>query len=243
VTTKGAREGSKKATILELVRRKSGATLDELVKATVGVALSPGEAIAAIGTGFGSDAQLLLDGTPLQNVSASQTSVVAVVPDDAPTSGARQVTVSSGGASSNPMFMPAAPASPGIYSVDGSGFGQGYILNADGTLNSPSNPTTGGAAITIFATGVGQFTTVSGFAVTDLTVAVFVDGFYADGINAVMQQVPGDPGNVYEIGVYVPNQASFSAQQPNLPDRTFQVPVTIFLGSASSQNGISLSVQ
>jgi len=31
---KGAREGSKKATILELVRRKAGATLEELVKAT-----------------------------------------------------------------------------------------------------------------------------------------------------------------------------------------------------------------
>ena len=31
---KGAREGSKKATILELVNRKAGATLDELVKAT-----------------------------------------------------------------------------------------------------------------------------------------------------------------------------------------------------------------
>jgi len=31
---KGAREGSKKATILELIRRKSGATIEELVKAT-----------------------------------------------------------------------------------------------------------------------------------------------------------------------------------------------------------------
>src|ERR1019366_6943411 len=31
---KGAREGSKKTTILELVSRKAGATLDELVKAT-----------------------------------------------------------------------------------------------------------------------------------------------------------------------------------------------------------------
>lgn len=31
---KGAREGSKKVAILELIRRKAGATLDELVKAT-----------------------------------------------------------------------------------------------------------------------------------------------------------------------------------------------------------------
>jgi uncharacterized protein (TIGR03437 family) len=221
--------------------------LDSVVNfaSQMGLGLSPGESISAVGDGFGPDAQLLVDGTPLQIVSVSQNRIVAVVPTDAATSGARQVTVSSGSTSSNAMYMPSAPASPGIYSVDGSGFGQGYILNADGTPNSPSNPTTAGAPITIFATGVGPFTTVNGYAVTDLPVAVFVDGFYANGIAAVMKQVPGQPGNVYEIGVYVPDPASLAAQNPDLKNFKFppQVPVTMILGGVGSQRGIALSVK
>jgi hypothetical protein len=91
---------------------------------------------------------------------------------------------------------------------------------------------------------VGQTTAVNGYAVTPLPVAVFVDEFYASGIAAIVQQVPGDPGSVYEIGVYVPNPASLAAQNPNLNNFTFPplVPVTIFVGAASSQNGIALSV-
>ncbi len=36
--------------------------------------------------------------------------------------------------------MPVLGSRPGIFTVDGSGRGQGAILNEDGTLNSPSNP-------------------------------------------------------------------------------------------------------
>jgi uncharacterized protein (TIGR03437 family) len=221
--------------------------LDSVVNfaSQIGLGLSPGEAIVAMGDGFGPDAQLLVDGTPLQVVSASQNRIVAIVPADAPTSGARQMKVSSGGASSNAMFMPSVPVSPGIYSADGTGFGQGYILNADRTLNSPSNPATAGDPITIFATGVGQFTTVNGYAVTALPVAVFVDGFYANGIAAVMKQEPGQPGNVYEIGVYIPDPASLVAQNPDLKGFKFPplVSVSMILGGVRSQFGIALSLK
>jgi len=221
--------------------------LDSVVNfaSQLGGSLAPGEAIAAIGAGFGSGAQLVVDGTSLQTVSVSPARIVAVMPSTAPTTGTRQITVSSGGASSNTVLMPSAPASPGIYSADGSGFGQGYILNADGTLNTPSNPAATGSAIRILATGVGQTATVSGYAVTPLPVAVFIDGFYANGIAATLQQVAGDPGAVYEIGVYVPNPAALAAANPNLNNFAFPplVPVTIFIGAVSSQNGIALSIK
>ncbi len=170
-------------------------------------ALAPGEAIEAIGSGFGSDAQLLIDGVPVPVISGTATSLVAVMPDGAKTSGASQVQVSSGGTLSNPVLVPAAPASPGIYSVDGSGYGEGQILNGDGTLNSPTNPAAPGSAITIFATGAGQFSQAGQFAVTTLPAAVFIDGFYANGIAAIEAPVVGIPGNVYQIGVYVPDPA------------------------------------
>jgi uncharacterized protein (TIGR03437 family) len=139
--------------------------------------------------------------------------------------------------------------------VDGSGFGQGYILNSDGTLNSPSNPAAAGSAITLYATGAGAFTIDNGFAVTALTPAVFVGGFYANGIASVDGPVDGFPGNVYRISVYVPDPATLAAQNPNLKDFHFppQVGVKLVMGQVGpgnpesspliSQGGLVLNVK
>ena len=209
------------------------------------VALSPGEAIAATGAGFSSDSKLLLNGKPLAAVSASASQIVAIVPNDTPTSGAIEVSVSSNGSTSNSVYLPAAAAAPGIYSADGSGYGQGYILNADGTRNSQSNPATPGSAITLFVNGVGPFSQADGFAVLDQTVAVFVAGFYANGIAAVMKQVPGLPGSVYEIGVYIPTVAQLASQNPDLKNFMYppEVEVMIDVGASASQSGIGLWVK
>jgi uncharacterized protein (TIGR03437 family) len=190
-----------------------------------------------MGVGFGPDTQLFVDSVAIPVVSVSPSQLVAVMPMDAPTSGARQVMASSGGTSSNTMYMPSAPLSPAIYSVNGVGDGQGYILNADGTVNSPSNPTAPGAPITIFATGVGQISTVNGYTVTALPVSVFVVGVYADGIAAVMKQVPGLPGNIYELSVFAPTRINAFNPLPPLS------PITLTLGGVSSQSGITLSVK
>ncbi len=218
-------------------------------------ALAPGETIAAIGSGFGADAQLLIDGVPLPTVSAAPTSVVAVMPDNAKTSGAFQIQVSSGGAISNTVLVPAAPAAPGLYSVDGTGFGQGYILNSDGTMNSPANPAAPGSAITIFATGVGQLSFVGPYAVTAQPPSVFIDGFYADGIAATFGPAPGLPGNVYQLSIYVPDPASRAANNPNLKDFKMppQVAVQLIMSALNplnpansnfiSQGGVVLNVK
>jgi uncharacterized protein (TIGR03437 family) len=208
----------------------------------LGVPLSPGEAIEIIGSGFGPDAKLMLDGNPLPIVFANTDRIVAVIPTDAPTSGSIQLIASNGGVSSNPVNMPAAAASPGIYSVDNSGFGQGYILNADGTRNSQSNPAVPGTPITIFATGVGQVSNVGPYVVTNQTVAVFIDEFYVSGIAAVMKQVPGLPGNVYEISVYAPDLAKLFSANPDVHNPVVppEVPVTLFIGSAESQQGVAI---
>ncbi len=211
--------------------------LDSVVNSAsqIGVALSPSETIAATGSGFGPDAKLLLDGRPLPIVSRTANRIVSVVPSDEKISGAVQVTVFSDGVTSNPVNMPTAAASPGIYSVNGSGFGQAHILNSDGTLNSQANPAAVGSAIIILATGIGQFSNVGPFAVTDQSAAVFVGGLYARGIAAVVKPVPGLPGEVYQIGVYVPDLNGFTMAS--------EVPVTLFIGGASSQQGIAMWVK
>jgi uncharacterized protein (TIGR03437 family) len=137
------------------------------------------------------------------------------MPESAKTAGAFVMQVPTGGTLSNPVFVAAAAAAPGIYSTDGSGVGQGYILNSDGTLNSPANPAAPGSPITIFTTGVGAFTLDGPYAVTALAPAVYIDGFYANGIAAVIGPVAGLPGDVYRLSVFVPDPAKLADQNPN----------------------------
>jgi uncharacterized protein (TIGR03437 family) len=178
-------------------------------------AVAPGETVMAVGSGFGPDAQLLVDGSPLNGLTGTATTLVAAMPESAKIAGAFVMQVSTGWTLSNPVFVAAAPAAPGIYSTDGSGVGQGYILNSDGTLNSPANPVAQGSPITIVATGVGGFTLDGPYAVTALAPAVFIDGFYANGIAAFMGPVAGIPGDVYQLSVFVPDPAKLADQNPN----------------------------
>jgi hypothetical protein len=110
--------------------------------------LAPGEVIIAAGAGFRTGAQIMVDGSALPSISGTDKSIVAVVPGDVATAGAHAVQISNNGAVSNAVFVPAAATSPAIFTVDCSGEGQGYILNSDGTLNSPANPAPVGSAIT-----------------------------------------------------------------------------------------------
>jgi Beta-propeller repeat len=222
----------------------------------LGVPLAPGEPIVAQGAGFGSGARIVLDGSPLTTISATATSIVAVMPERSITSGVHILRVSNNGTESNFIYAPAAAAAPAIYSVDGSGFGQGYILNSDGTLNSSSNPAAPGSAITIFVTAPGQYTLSNGYAVTTLTPAVFLDGgIYCDGIAATIGPVNGLPGNVYKIGVYIPTPAALAANDPDLANFTYpaQTGIQIAMGPVSpaafiyspmaSQAGIFVSIK
>ncbi len=157
---------------------------------------------------------------------------------------AAEFQVQLGGASSNQVLIPVGVTSPGIFSQNGGGSGQGYILNKDGTLNTPPNPAAPGDPITIFATGVGPVSSTQGYAVTEFPVNVFIDGFYADGVAARMGPVEGFPGSVYQITVYVPNPATLVANNPNLKNFTFPplVGVVMQIDGVSSQNGIALSI-
>ncbi|MGI8742772.1 MAG: SBBP repeat-containing protein [Bryobacteraceae bacterium] len=219
------------------------------------VPLSPGESIDAIGSGFDSSTQLLLNGTPLPIQARGVGRLTATVPADLPVPGTALVTVVSSGSRSNSVELPTASASPGIYSVSGSGFGQGYILNSDGSLNSPDNPAPVGSAITIFANGVGLVTFDGPYAVTAEPVSVFIDGFYANGISASIRQADGLSGSVYAISVYIPDPSQFAAQNPNLLNFKMppQVSVLLVVGpvnrgnpafsTSRSQQGLALSVK
>jgi hypothetical protein len=95
--------------------------------------LSPGETIVVQGGGFASNAQLLINGAAVPQISVSSQSITAVVPQTIASAAAVVIQVQSGGALSNAVAVPVASAGPGLFSADGSGLGQGHILNADET--------------------------------------------------------------------------------------------------------------
>lgn len=194
--------------------------------------ISSGETILVTGAGFASDAKLTIGGTAVTAISITPTQITAVVPPDLPN--AVLVEVHSGGASSNAVGVAVAATSPGIFSADGTGIGQGYILNQDGTLNSPSNPAAPGSHITLYVTGVGPVSFTNGYAVTATLVAVFIDGFYCDGVAAIMGPVKGFAGSVYQLTIIAPN--------PPVNTNLAGFGVLLQLGGGISQNGITVSI-
>ncbi len=215
--------------------------------------LAPGEPIVALGAGFGSGAQIILDGSPLTTLSATSTSIVAVTPNDIAVTGGHTLQVLSG-TLSNTVLVPAAAASPALYTADGSGEGQGYILNSDGTLNSPDNPAPTGSAITIFAAGQGQYSLTNGYVVTSQTPVVLVDGFYCNGVAATIGPVDGRSGSVYQLTVLIPDLATLVKNNPDLKNFKFPAQSSIRLlmlppntttlaGAPMSQNGIYVNLR
>jgi uncharacterized protein (TIGR03437 family) len=152
--------------------------------------------------------------------------------------------VESGGAASNQVLVPVVPTSPGLFSLNGTGFGVGYILNQDGTLNTLTNPAASGDKITLYATGVGPVSFVGEYAVTQYPPNVSIDRFYCDGFAAFLGPVPGFPGDVFQLTVYVPNPAALNAGNPNFAN--FKLPpvdqVILTMNGVSSQSGIAIYI-
>ena len=207
------------------------------------VPISAGETIVVQGAGFGSDAQLTLGGVVVPAISVTPNAITAVVPSNL-TPGPVTTQVQSGGLASNQVLLNVAAASPGLFSADSSGLGQGYIVNPDGTLNSSAHPTAPGQKITVYATGVGPVSFTNGYAVTQFPADLYIDGFHCDGLAAVMGPVAGLPGSVYQLTVVVPNPAAMAASNPNLLNFTFPSPsgVVLQINGRTSQDGLQISI-
>ncbi len=207
----------------------------------LGGGIAPGETLVVRGRGLASDAQVLVDGVALDVLTRADGAITVSLPADyvARIGQPAAVQIRSGGQLSNTLIAPIVSASPGVYSADGSGFGQGFILNEDGTRNSSSNPIAENGVITICATGVGPES--AGLP----SIAVFIDGFYASGVDAKFGPVDGLPGSVYQVRVIVPHPADWVDRNPNLLNFKMPptVPVTIQVGGSTSQVGLSLSVK
>ena len=174
---------------------------------------------------------------PMIYSSAGQVSVI--VPYEVARKFSTQLTVEFQGVVSASQQIRVIDSTPGIFMADASG--QGAIINQDGTPNSTHNGAAPGTAVSIFATGEGQ------------TDPPGVDG----AINAIVLPLPkphlpvsveinGEAAVVTYAGA-APGEAAgllqVNARIPADVPRGTSVPVTITVGAATSQAGVTVAIR
>jgi uncharacterized protein (TIGR03437 family) len=130
-------------------------------------------------------------------------------------------------------------SAPGIFAADSSG--QGAIINQDGTPNSIHNGAAPGSVVSIYATGEGQTDppgtdgAINGDALPlpkpHLQVSVEINGETAEVQYA--GAAPGQAAGLLQVNAKIP------ADVP----RGTSVPVTITVGAATSQAGVTVAIR
>ena len=123
-----------------------------------------------------------------------------------------------------------APAVPALFAADGSGQGQAAALDAStNEILTLDNPTSPGALVALFATGLGETTTSKKLQAAQITPQVFADGIPAEvlfagaapnfaGLNQVNVRIPEGvtPGPAVPVlvrsGKYTSNQVTLAIE-------------------------------
>jgi len=219
--------------------------------------IAPGEIVSIVGSGVGppagaglqlesgkvsnklAGARVLFDGVPAPLLYVSGDQINAIVPYAVAGRASTQLQVEYLGARSKAMTIPVAPASPGIFTMDSSGAGQGAILNQDASLNSVTNPAAPGSIVVIYATGEGQVNprpldgSITGRspAKPASKVAVWIGGVQAEVKYA--GAAPGLVAGVLQVNARIPEGISIGPS----------VPVVLGADAFKSQTDVTLAVQ
>jgi uncharacterized protein (TIGR03437 family) len=222
-------------------------------------AVAPGEMISIQGANFGGtmnfigqpdasgrlptllgDTQVFFDNTPAALLLVGPTTLTVFVPYEIAGRNTTQVTVVHQGAVSNPVALPVAPSSPGIFTFGPAGQGQAIALDHDLTINSSSNPAAPGSIIVLYVTGEGQTAPpgVDGLIARStlplptpvLPVSVIIDGkqaavLYAGG-------VPTLAAGVIQVNAIIPADVA-----------TGNIPITVTIGPNTSREGVTIAIR
>jgi uncharacterized protein (TIGR03437 family) len=217
-------------------------------------AISPGELVAVYGQNMGPQTlavaglnsygnigtqlrgtTVTFNGIPGPVLYTSSGAVAAIVPYAIAGSATATVQVSYYGQVSSSQTVPVSATTPGIFAADASGSGPGAILNADYSLNSPSNPAAAGSIAIVYGTGGGQ-TNPGGTdgAITSAAMPLTADCAITVGGQAAQVLYAGDAGGEVQ-GV-----TQFNIQLPQ--GVTGTVPIVIRVGSSYSSSTVTVSI-
>ena len=187
---------------------------------------------------FLDNTRILWNGVEAPIIYLSSGQAAVSVPYSAAGKGKIDVQIERNGVRSAAYPIEIASASPGIFTVLGSGSGQVAMLNQDNSLNSSSKPARPGDIVVFYATGEGQTSpggvdgviTGSNLSRPVLPVSVDIDGKTAEVIYA--GSAPGIVAGVMQVNVRVPSVFPSSAAS-----------VLVTVGTQASQQGVTMAVR
>jgi len=145
-----------------------------------------------------------------------------------------------------------APRLPSFFTADGSGQGQAFAVNADGTMNSPSTPAARGSTITLYLSGAGamDIPVIDGQVLTTLVtltpiyayVCIGDDGIacYTTGIIQFIGGVAGSVAGLTQLQFQIPAADSVDRNPAPVGGR---VPVMLFMDDQSTQPNVFIAIQ
>jgi uncharacterized protein (TIGR03437 family) len=173
---------------------------------------------------------------PLLFVSASQVSIQ--VPWELTGHTEAMLTAGIGGLTSAGHNVNLAPFAPGIFAINGQGYSQGAILDASYRLVDATNPTTPGAVVQIYCTGLGAVTN------QPATGAAAPSDPLARTITVPRVMIGNAPAKVQFAGL-APGYAGLYQVNAEVPAETSSGPavsVRILVGEVAS-NTVTIAVQ
>ena len=217
---------------------------------------APGQIVSVFGSGIGpaegakgrfttagvlasslGDTEVRFNGIPAPLFYAGDSQVNAQVPYSVLGLETVDVEVFVGGRLHSQASLEMASAVPGIFTME-NGAGKAVAVNQDGTLNAPGNPAARGSIVTLYATGEGQ-THPEGAggapAQSPLPKPVLPVQVRIGGLPVEVLYAGGAPGFVGLMQINARAPAGF------VPSGA--LPVMLYVGGASSQPGVTISVE
>jgi len=204
--------------------------------------VAPGSLVSIFGTGLAGTNQTVvtMNGVAVPVIHAFPLQIDAQIPWEMAGQTQAQLSIVTDDLAGNTVSVPLAVYAPGIYTMNGSGSGQGAILlNGTATLAAPGHAARRGTDyVSIYATGLGPVSNppASG--------APASGGTYSQTIDSVNVSIGGAPATVsfaglapgwvglYQVNVAVPADASLGDAAP----------VVLRMGGITS-NTVTMAVQ
>jgi uncharacterized protein (TIGR03437 family) len=181
--------------------------------------------------------QVFFDDTAAPILYTSARQVNAIVPYEVAGHSTVQVVVVYQGVRTQGFTIQTGAAAPGIFTATQNGRGQGAILNQDNSLNSQAIPAARGSIVQVFATGEGLTDPLAGTGSVTHTlhtptarVTATIGGAPADVVFA--GSAPEAVAGLLQVNVRIPQSATSG-----------DVPITITVGTATSQPGATVAIR
>lgn len=205
-------------------------------------AISPGQIITLLGSGFGSaNTEVYVNSIKAPLLYLSPLQINAVVPYEGLTTG-QTATIEVRPASGAAMQLSTAvrPAAVELFTLDASGVGPSAAFNQDSTLNTQDNPAPVGSIVVLYGTGIGATNPAS---VTGATAALVPP--FAQPLLRTTARIGGNPCEVLYSGAapgLINGAAQFNLRVPPGLQAGVQ-PVEIALDSFRSTSSATIWVK